>query len=1311
MMNRLKLKAGWAILLLVLFFFRAPAARAAAYSGGDGSEASPYQIANAADLITLSRTSGDWAKHFIQTADIEFDANEALVDWDADGNPDGIDTSGFTPIGNGSSNFTGSYDGDGHTISNLFIDIDGTSSSAYVGLFGYVNTSGELKSIALINVDISSSSSSANSYAGGLAGYIRGNITNSYATGSVFSSSSYNSYAGGLAGSIHGDIINGYATGSVSSFSSSSYRSRAGGLAGYAAGDITNSYATGSIFSSSYSSYAGGLIGEGASADIKNSYASGSVSAFASYNSYAGGLAGYIRGNITNSYATGSVSSSSSSYNSYAGGLAGSIHGDIINGYATGSVSSFSSSSYRSRAGGLAGYATGDITNSYATGSIFSSSYSSYAGGLIGEGASADIKNSYASGSVSAFASYNSYAGGLAGYIRGNITNSYATGRVFSLSSSAASYAGGLAGITYFCKMKNSFYDTQTTKMNSLGTQGNETTISNSQGLTTDQFKSSHPDFTTYFTWNIKDSPDDDAPWVAQLDNYPELYFSLSTSAPGVSTVAATDIDTTTATAIGLITDLGDPDPTSYGFCWSTSTAPTIDSCDGISKTQETVTATGSFSSGITGLTENTTYYIRAFATNDAGTGYGNSISFTTLTTDSGNSGDTDDLDVDPEPDDDPEPDEQLADAIDDALNAIEQSGNVVESAMEALDLAVGLIASGEVDPDDTLDVLTLAARVLAYLDTLAETDAATVLAILANANEIATAALSAHEAGQTLTSYELTLILRQSTAVIESLGALVQTLDFDDRLDILDQAGTLLVSGITAGLAASDMDTDTLSSLVDTISDLMTACMSGTDAKGCAQLIDMAKDTILGAVEAALAADGGSGAGRDLAGEIANEVRLICDAVYDFLTEEASAGSAALSRNQALAAGSVAAMDSEETDENLTLSDIRDLTGDIAEMLSPFTENDLTLSNRLVRSVVALLDELYEAGIDPLAETLGIDTSQGAIAGDQAALISALADAPGLLGQLLDAFAATIACSIDRQDLVQALEAVYTAELAAALEGALPALVDFNQVLLTLDSQTVIDTVTRALGLYYPDDVVSVTGDLDTSLAISLAGGDGSTLGEIQTVMVSDVRLVPSVIPDGVYILGDDDRRLLVSAPLAVTIAPVFSHTCDAMLALLDDDYPVALETDGRFTIAFDEATTLCAMTGYGLSQVSDEDGSGILFKAQVDDPASATYKIAINYADSTTQDMVPAVLDLDILKNYLNSLNVTFSIDRDSGIFTLGDGCTYRPGFWITALTEDDLSYFNEHQVSGAAFRLAGNNIQFISATGKQVFYFLEE
>ena len=271
-MNGLKLKTGWTILLLVLFFFGTQAAQAAAYSGGDGSIGDPYQIATAADLITLSQTSGDWAKHFIQTADIEFDKDKANVDWNADGVEYGVDQSGFTPIGNISVHFTGSYDGAGHAISNLFVDIEKTSSSAYAGLFGYVDTSAELKNIALINADISSSSSSGYSYAGGLAGYIvTGNITNCYATGSVYSSSSSDTlYAGGLAGDISGTIANSYATGSVYSFASN--YSYAGGLAGRFIGNITDSYATGSVSSSSSNrqSYAGGIAGYIVTGNITN---------------------------------------------------------------------------------------------------------------------------------------------------------------------------------------------------------------------------------------------------------------------------------------------------------------------------------------------------------------------------------------------------------------------------------------------------------------------------------------------------------------------------------------------------------------------------------------------------------------------------------------------------------------------------------------------------------------------------------------------------------------------------------------------------------------------------------------------------------------------------------------------------------------------------------------------------------------------------------------------------------------------------------------------------------------------------------
>ena len=64
-----------------------------------------------------------------------------------------------------------------------------------------------------------------------------------------------------------------------------------------------------------------------------------------------------------------------------------------------------------------------------------------------------------------------------------------------------------------------------------------------------------------------------------------------------------------------------------YGICWSTNSGPTIND----NKTSVSGSLLGSFNGSLTGLTRNTTYYVRAYATNSKGTGYGNSISFITL--------------------------------------------------------------------------------------------------------------------------------------------------------------------------------------------------------------------------------------------------------------------------------------------------------------------------------------------------------------------------------------------------------------------------------------------------------------------------------------------------------------------------------------------------------------------------------------------------------------------------------------------------------------------------------------------------------
>jgi hypothetical protein len=96
--------------------------------------------------------------------------------------------------------------------------------------------------------------------------------------------------------------------------------------------------------------------------------------------------------------------------------------------------------------------------------------------------------------------------------------------------------------------------------------------------------------------------------------------------AAAVNTSAATAITMTTATAGGNVTSDGGSPVTARGVCWSTGANPTIagsHTTDGA--------GVGVFSSSLTGLAANTTYHIRAYATNASGTFYGNDLSFLTL--------------------------------------------------------------------------------------------------------------------------------------------------------------------------------------------------------------------------------------------------------------------------------------------------------------------------------------------------------------------------------------------------------------------------------------------------------------------------------------------------------------------------------------------------------------------------------------------------------------------------------------------------------------------------------------------------------
>ena len=199
---------------------------------------------------------------------------------------------GWEPIGTSAANFTGTFDGNGYSISGLFINRPGTS---YIGLLGYVN-SADIQNMWLEDVSVTGRNT-----VGGLVGYINNSsITDSCVTGSVTGLST----VGGLVGYINiSSITDSYVIGTVDGTNT------VGGLVGKNndGSSVNKSYTNVAVTGSEY--YIGGLVGENnGGSSVNNSYATGAVNG----NSRVGGLVGQNHtSNVSYSYSTGNVTGAS----------------------------------------------------------------------------------------------------------------------------------------------------------------------------------------------------------------------------------------------------------------------------------------------------------------------------------------------------------------------------------------------------------------------------------------------------------------------------------------------------------------------------------------------------------------------------------------------------------------------------------------------------------------------------------------------------------------------------------------------------------------------------------------------------------------------------------------------------------------------------------------------------------------------------------------------------------------------------------------------------------------------------------------
>ena len=457
----------------------------------------------------------------------------------------------WKPIGSDKDHaFTGTFDGDGHTISGLYIN---NGDSVYAGLFGYVGAGGMIKDLT-VEGEITVSGST--SCVGGIAGRVDGtevsemsvltdsddseteiidctskvtiNVTYTYNGPSGLS-------VGGIVGSCGGATISGCKNyGDVSVVSANEYGIdvNIGGIVGYSGSStiIRKCCNTGavSVQDADYV-YAGGVMGQSINTTLSCCCNTGAVSVQNVEDAALGGVVGYNyddESTVSNCYNTGDLTAENVEEVD-AGGVVGlNNYGTVGSCYNTGEISA-ENVEYAS-VGGVVGLVNrrGTVGSCYNTGDVSAKASSVdsegdelppvMAGGVVGYNSFGVVTDCYNTGDVSVQVNFGAgtdgddppaVAGGVVGYNSSSCTvsNCYSIGTVSGENTEDAS-VGGVAGYKDGGAVSNSYYLSQD-GLDGIGTNEDEDSNAGAFPLTKEQFADTYSftDWNFIDTWTIAD--------------------------------------------------------------------------------------------------------------------------------------------------------------------------------------------------------------------------------------------------------------------------------------------------------------------------------------------------------------------------------------------------------------------------------------------------------------------------------------------------------------------------------------------------------------------------------------------------------------------------------------------------------------------------------------------------------------------------------------------------------------------------------------------------------------------------------------
>ncbi|MFX4282251.1 filamentous hemagglutinin N-terminal domain-containing protein [Aliarcobacter butzleri] len=253
------------------------------FSSGFGTSQDPFGIANWNQLQNINNSNILTQNYYFSLLNNLTTSSIGYTSEVANGQTLANNGTGWTALGNENTKFTGTFDGLGHTIDSLYIN----NSLDYQGLFGYISQDSTISNLGLTNANIS-----AEDWVGSLVGKNEGTLRNTY---SAKANVTGDSSVGILVGDHYGSIYSSYSSGDLKA------RTNVGGIAGYSRGLIQDSYSLVDITTIGSASDIGGIVGENNAngGQIINSYASNTI---IGTGSNIGGLVGNNGGTISNSY-------------------------------------------------------------------------------------------------------------------------------------------------------------------------------------------------------------------------------------------------------------------------------------------------------------------------------------------------------------------------------------------------------------------------------------------------------------------------------------------------------------------------------------------------------------------------------------------------------------------------------------------------------------------------------------------------------------------------------------------------------------------------------------------------------------------------------------------------------------------------------------------------------------------------------------------------------------------------------------------------------------------------------------------------